>query len=57
MKQLNENELKYGTGLITEKDVVLQCITNIVKIESVIDIKGLDIIHLYLSERLQKADK
>ena len=57
MKQLNENELKYETGLTTEKDVVLQCITNIVKIESVIDIKGLDIIHLYLSERLQKADK
>lgn len=57
MKNLTENELKYGTGLITEKDVIIQCITNLTRIESVIDVKGLDIIHLYLSERLVKASE
>jgi len=57
MKDLTENELKYGTGLIEEKDVIIQCITNLTRIESVIDVKGLDIIHLYLSERLVKVSK
>lgn len=52
MKELTEREYKYGTGLITERDVIIQCITNLVRIESVLDIKGLEIIHLYLSEKL-----
>ena len=54
MKNLTENEIKYGTGLVTEKDVVIQCITNLTRIENVIDVKGLEIIHAYLSERLMK---
>ena len=49
---MNEYELKYGKGILTERDVVIQCLTNLTRIESVIDIKGLEIIHQYLSEKL-----
>lgn len=54
-KELTERELKYGTGIVTERDVIMQCISNLVKIESVIDIKGLEIIHQYLAEKLVEA--
>ncbi len=57
MKKLTENEIKYGTGLLTEKDVIIQCITNLTKIESVINVKGLELVHTYLSERLMKLGK
>ena len=56
-KQLTERELKYGVGLLTERDVIIQCITNLTRIESVIDVKGLEIIHQYLSEKLVENNK
>jgi hypothetical protein len=45
-------EFKYGPGMVTERNVIMQCITNLTRIESVIDVKGLEIIHQYLAEKL-----
>lgn len=55
-KELTEREIKYGTGLVTERDVIIQCISNLTRIESVVDIKGLEIIHQYLSEKLVETN-
>ena len=48
---MNEIQLMYGTDYKTEKDVVAQCLINIRHIENVIDLKGLDFIDTYLSEK------
>ena len=51
---MNNTQLTYGTDYKTEKDVVAQCLINIRHIENVIDLKGLDFIDTYLSERFNK---
>ncbi len=54
---MNNTQLTYGTDYKTEKDVVAQCLINIRHIENVIDLKGLDFIDTYLSERYNKLIK
>lgn len=54
---MNEIQLMYGTDYKTEKDVVAQCLINIRHIENVIDLKGLDFIDTYLSEKYNKLIK
>ena len=51
---MEEIELIYGTGCKTEKDVVEECIRRIRLIENVIDIKGIEFIHTYLSDKLNE---
>lgn len=54
MNEEKMNELRYGKGILTEKDIVIECIAKITRIESVININGLDFIHQYLRDRFMK---
>ena len=54
---MNEIQLMYGTDYKTEKDLVAQCLKNIRHIENVIELKGLNFVDTYLSERYMKLIK
>lgn len=54
---MNNTQIIYGIDYKTEKDVVAQCLINIRHIGNVIELKGLDFIDTYLSERYNKLIK
>ena len=48
---MNDRQLIYGTDYKNEKDVVAQCLIYVRHIENVLEIKGMNFIDTYLSER------
>lgn len=51
---MNDRQLIYGTDYKNEIDVVAQCLIYVRHIENVLEIKGMEFIDTYLSERYNK---
>lgn len=56
-RKMNNRQLIYGTDYKNEKDVVAQCLIYARHIENVLEIKGMEFIDTYLSERYEKLCK
>lgn len=57
MNEFTEFELIYGPGIKTELDAVKLCLETILRTQSVVDIKGMEIVKTYLSLRTTELEE